>query len=144
MRYEKEGRELVLEARRRARDMGHSYVGSGHLLLALAAGKSPAGNLLRCCGADPVRLELAALALMGRGREGLPLPQGLTVNARRILRGAAEEAGFCGRRGVTPMHILLALSRREAGIAGGCWPCAGWIRRACFPERWTGWDMKIL
>ena len=118
MRYEKEGRELVLEARRRARELGHSYVGSGHLLLALAAGGGPEGNLLRCCGADVQHLEMAAEVMWGRGTAGLPVPQGLTAAARQVLRGAVMEAVYCGKRRVAPVHILLSLTRREECQAG--------------------------
>ena len=118
VRYEKEGRELILEARRRARGLGHSYVGSGHLLMALAAQPGAEGNLLRCSGADPKHLELAAEVLLGRGSAGMPLHQGLTVMARRVLRGAAAEAGYCGKRAVAPVHILLSLTRRQQSHAG--------------------------
>ena len=113
MRYEKEGRELVLEAWRRAKNLGRSCVGSEHLLMALAAGISPEGNLLRCCGADAKRLESLAESLWGRGTAGLAIHQGLTAAARRILRGAAVEAASCGKRAVAPVHILLSLTRRE-------------------------------
>ena len=47
MRYEEEGRKLIREAGSRAREMGHSYVGSGHLLMALAARPGA-----KCSGTD--------------------------------------------------------------------------------------------
>ena len=111
MRYEEEGRKLVREAGLRAREMGHSYVGSGHLLMALAAQPGEAGSLLRQAGAEPEMLEELAAVLWGRGAS-LPLAQGLTGTARSILRGAAREAGWSKRRAVTPIHILLALTRK--------------------------------
>ena len=111
MRYEEEGRKLVREAGIRAREMGHSYVGSGHLLMALAAQPGGAGSLLRQAGAEPEMLEELASVLWGRG-SSLPLAQGLTGTARSILRGAAREAGWSKRRAVTPIHILLALTRK--------------------------------
>lgn len=111
MRYEEEGRKLVREAGNRAREMGHSYVGSGHLLMALAAQPGDVGTLLRQAGAEPQMLEELATVLWGRG-SSLPLAQGLTGTARSILRGAAREAGWSRRRAVTPIHILLSLTRR--------------------------------
>ena len=116
MRYEEEGRKLVREAGARAREMGHSYVGSGHLLMALAAQPGVAGSLLRQAGAEPEMLEELATVLWGRG-SSLPLAQGLTGTARSILRGAAREAGWSRRRAVTPIHILLALTRKGRGHA---------------------------
>ena len=89
MHYEEEGRKLIREAGAKAREMGHSYVGSGHLLMALAAQPGTAGSLLRCAGAEPEILEEFAAILWGRG-SSLPLAQGLTGTARSILRGDLE------------------------------------------------------
>ena len=114
MRYEEEGRKLIREAGARARAMGHSYVGSGHLLMALAAQPGAAGSLLRWAGAEPKWLEELASALWGRGK-ALPLAQGFTETARSVLRGAAREASYCRSREVKPIHILLALTRRRNG-----------------------------
>ena len=111
MHYEEEGRKLIREAGAKAREMGHSYVGSGHLLLALAAQPGAAGSLLRCVGAEPGWLEEVAAALWGKGKS-LPLAQGFTGAARSILRGAAREARWCRCREVKPIHILLAMTRR--------------------------------
>ena len=56
-------------------------------------------------------------ALYGVGTSQLPLPQGLTREARRILRGAAGEAQLLKRREIENIHILLALTRREKAAA---------------------------
>ena len=113
MRYEEGSRGLILAAGRKARAMGHSYVGSVHLLLAMAEASGPVGLLLRSSGVDPVLAEQMALALYGRGRADLPLPQSMTGTMRAILRGAAREARFSRRRKVGPQHILLAMIRRQ-------------------------------
>ena len=116
MRYEEGSRSVIREAGRQARALGHSYVGTAHLLMALAVQPGPAGELLRSSGADPRHLEDLAAALWGRGAE-LPLSQGLTGTARHLLRGAAREARYCRRRTVGPMHILLSLARSPSGQA---------------------------
>ena len=116
MRYEDEGQKVIREAGKRARSLGHSYVGSGHLLLALAAQPGAVGQILRDSGADPGYLEDLAAAILGRGSE-LPLSQGLTGTARSILRGAAREARYSRRRSVGAMHILLALTRKRGSQA---------------------------
>ena len=118
MRYDEAGKKLILEAREKARYLGHSYVGSGHLLMALAADPGPAGRLLRYTGAETKRLEQLAQAMWGRGSARLPMAQGLTGAARSILRGAAREARFCRRRAVEPIHILLSLTRRQGCHSG--------------------------
>ena len=118
MRYDEAGRKLILQARETAKGLGHSYVGSCHLLMALAAQPGPVGRLLRCAGAEPQRLEAFAQAMWGRGAEWLPMTQGFTGAARAILRGAAREARFCHRRVVEPIHILLSLTRRQGCYSG--------------------------
>ena len=85
MRYDGRARALLGDAAACARRMGHSYVGSQHLLLGLARGKDLAGSLLRGAGADPETMENMALILYGAGTPGLPLPQGFSAQTQRIL-----------------------------------------------------------
>ena len=118
LRYESEMMETIRIAGRKARDLGHSYVGSAHLLLALTHQKGAAGQILRGFGMDPARTEDLVAAFYGKGTRDLPLPQGLTPDARRILRAAAREARYQNRRKIGPVHLLLALTRREKTAAG--------------------------
>lgn len=97
MHYASDSGELILAAGRKARNFGHSYVGSVHFLLALAESTGSAGFLLRSAGVEPELTELLVAALYGAGTPDLPLPQGLTVQAKRILRRAGEEAKQLGR-----------------------------------------------
>ncbi len=105
--------DLVRRAGRQGRALGHSYVGTVHLLLALSQGKDLPGLLLRTAGADTATLRAAALCLWGGGDARLPLPQGLTAQARSVLRGGLREARYRGCRTVGAVHIFLALLRRE-------------------------------
>ena len=118
MRYHMLTADLVQKAGQKARALGHSYVGSLHLLLALCGSPGGAGQLLRGLGVDPDLTEKAAAVLYGAGTPELPLPQGLSREARGIFRMAGEEARTLGCREVTPVHILLALSRSGAAAAG--------------------------
>ena len=117
MRFGAEASKLILTAGRCAREMGHSYVGSIHFLLALLSDQGVSGRLLRGFGLDRGVLWDMMAVLYGRGTPELPLPQGLTREARRILRGAAEEARLLKRREVECVHVLLALTRREKAAA---------------------------
>ena len=113
MRYEPEAQVLLTEAAEKARAMGHSCVGSVHLLLALSEGRNPVGRLLRGMGFDPELGGRMTRVLYGTGAAGLPLPQGFSGQARGILRGAGTEARYMNRRGIGREHILLSLLRRE-------------------------------
>ena len=118
MRYEPGAANLILAAARQARGMGHSYVGSAHLLLALTEEPGRLGLLLRQYGAEPELLRKLTAALYGVGTPDLPLPQGFSEGAARILCRAAEEAAALGSRTVGTGHILLALLRQRQDAAG--------------------------
>ena len=118
MRYDSETAELIRSAGRKAREMGHSYVGSAHLLLAMAQDRGTAGTILRGFGLNGVVAEDMTALLYGKGTPQLPLPQGLTAELRAILRGAAREAQICKSREIRVKHMLLALVRREESAAG--------------------------
>ena len=118
MRYHLQTQELICLAGQKARSMGHSYVGSAHLLLALALQPGIPGQLLRCAGVDPVLTEEMTLLFFGAGTADLPLPQGLSHGARGILRSAVREARRQTCRDVEPVHVLLALARRGDCAAG--------------------------
>ena len=113
MRYHTLTTDLIQQAGQQARYLGHSYVGSAHFLLALIQQPGMAGQLLRGMGMDhPLAWQMTAV-LYGSGTPDLPLPQGLTRAARRILRQAASEARNFASRQIDPVHILLAMARQE-------------------------------
>jgi len=118
MRYALEASNLILAAAEQARRFGHSYVGSEHLLLAMLRCSGWPAQILRSCGADTELVKRLVPLLYGSGTSQLPLHQGFTSSARKILRSAAAEARQQGRNQVSSMHILLAMVRRERSGAG--------------------------
>ena len=117
-RYDSETAELIRCAGRKAKEMGHSYVGSAHLLLAMAEQRQGPGVILRGFGLNMSLMEEMTAVLYGKGPPKMPLPQGLSGDVRSILRGAAREAGATNSREICPVHVLLALSRRDRTAAG--------------------------
>ena len=117
MRYGPAAVNLILAAGRHARSLGHSYVGSVHFLLALVEENGISGRILRGIGIYPALIRDMAVVLYGIGTPELPLPQGLTREARHILRGAAGEAQLLQSKDVESAHVLLALTRREKAAA---------------------------
>ena len=118
MRYDTETTELIRNTAKKARELGHSYVGSAHLLLVLASQRGWAGNILRGFGLKAAVAEDMAAVLYGKGTPQLPLPQGMTVELRSVLQAAAGEARQHNCNRVETGHILLALARREDTAAG--------------------------
>ncbi len=118
MRYHIMTAELIQQAGQKARNLGHSYVDSVHLLLAMAWEPAGEGQMLRLLGLDPQVAEAMAQLLYGAGTPDLPLPQGLTGDARELLRLAAREAKAQGSREIRPCHLLLPMARQEQSGAG--------------------------
>ena len=118
MRYEQESLELIQTAAQKAAQLGHSYVGSIHLLLALAAHKGNAGQILRGIGMDASVMQDMAAVLYGKGASNLPLPQGWSSDGKQVLRGAAKEVRIQKGNQIRPLHILMSLTRREKTEAG--------------------------
>ena len=117
MRYSTQTQKLLLSAAQIAKKFGHGYVGSAHLLMAMAKETDEIGNLLRLAGVELQLTEQLSAVLYGVGTPGLPLPQGFSGQMRRILREAGREAGFGNSPRVEPVHILLALLRQEKTAA---------------------------
>ena len=117
MRYSGQTQQLLLSAAHIAREFGHGYVGSAHLLMAMCRRVDTAGNLLRSFGVDSQLTEQIAAVLYGMGTPGLPLPQGFSCQMRRILQDAGREASLQRSSRVEPVHILLAMLRQEKTAA---------------------------
>ena len=110
--------ELINVAHGKAKELGHSYVGSIHLLLAMVSQQGTTGRILRDLGLNMAVTQDMATLFYGKGVSQLPLPQGFSADAKQILRGAAREAQIQKKRQIHPMHILLSLARREKTAAG--------------------------
>ena len=118
MRYSTQTKALLLSAAQIARQFGHGYVGSAHLLMAMSRGTDAVGNLLQSAGVEPKLTEQIVAVLYGVGTAGLPLPQGYSGQMRRILKDAGREAGYGKGVLVEPAHILLSLLRQKKTAAG--------------------------
>ena len=104
-------------AQETAAGLGHSYVGSEHLLLGLAGQElSPAATALRRAGADREALCSAIVQRVGTGVPARGICQGLTPNCCQAIRGAVAESRRLGQRAVNSEHLLLGLLReRDSG-----------------------------
>ena len=125
MRFSQEATDVILGAAAGARELGHGFVGSAHLMLSLAREQGTAGYLLRQLGLSAQLAYDFCAVLYGVGSPGLPLPQGFSGHARKILRCAAGEAELMASRSVKSIHILIALTRREKAASAKVLRVAG-------------------
>ena len=90
--------------------LGHSYVGSEHLLLGLSCQPfSPAGRILSEYGLDSSHVRDAIAKSVGTGTAAHTLPQGLTPGCCRVIRAAAGQRRKLGQPCVNSEHLLLGL-----------------------------------
>ena len=132
MRYGAEGRQVILRSAQKARQLGHSFVGSVHLLLALGETAGISGRMLQYSGYEGCGAQQLAAFRWGKGTPDLPLPQGFTRRVRRVLHRAGQEAARQGKREILPDHILLSLLREEDCAACELLDLAGIDRQLLF------------
>lgn len=104
-------RSAIERARLASLDLGHSYVGSEHLLIGIAAEKDSMGaRVLTDGGFSGDRILRGVEQQSGKGDPGVPT-LGLSRNARGVIRLAAEDAKRLGHLYIGTEHILLGVLR---------------------------------
>lgn len=113
----KESREVLRLAQVAARELGHVYVGSEHLLLGLIRKKeSQAAKVLEEAKLTERSLRYAVIVCAGKGAGGNDPAQGLSLHAR----GAVEEAAKCAKEWggrIEPLHLLLGVLKSGQNMA---------------------------
>ena len=90
--------------------MGHTYVGSEHILLGLLrCGDGAAYTILTKCGADADELEELIRTEIGTGDLTKLTPDDFTPRTKRVLQTAIIRAANMGHNYVGTEHILIAL-----------------------------------
>ncbi len=100
-----------------ASELGHSYVGSEHLLLGIAREGGPVSQKLAAAGFSAEKLQRLLVDAVGRSASGRLPTQGLTERARKLLETAGSIAAESGQRYVDTQHLLLALLREGDSLA---------------------------
>jgi len=101
-----------------ASELGHSHVGSEHILLGLCREESGvAAKALTGAGVSAEKLKEAIAAAIGIGTPGSVTPQGLTPRTKRIIEIAMEEAARLGHSYVGTEHLLMGLLRESDCVA---------------------------
>lgn len=114
MRYERfteRAMQALSKAQETAQSMGHSYVGTEHLLLGIASeGEGLGAKILRENGLDAVLITELLEKFIGRGAPGIPA-QGLTPDAKRVIELALMDAGRLGHNYIGTEHLLMGILR---------------------------------
>ena len=93
-----------------AQQMGHTYVGSEHILLGLLqTGEGAAFAVLDKCGASAERLSELISTNIGTGDATRLTPEDFTPRTKRTLQNSIRKAAEMGHRYVGTEHILMAV-----------------------------------
>jgi ATP-dependent Clp protease ATP-binding subunit ClpC len=101
-----------------ARELRHSFIGTEHILLALA--REPEGGAARALatlGVDHGRIRTAVVRMMGLGVEAPEGELAFTGRAQDVIDRARAEASIRDEAQVGTEHILLALVHESTGAA---------------------------
>ncbi|MBR2283334.1 MAG: ATP-dependent Clp protease ATP-binding subunit [Ruminococcus sp.] len=111
-KFTRRAARAVDNAIQEAQSLGHTYVGSEHILLSLSAdGGTDAADALLESGAayDDIRREV--IRIIGQGTRSSLSSRCFTSSARHILDCACELAKATKKRQAAPEHILAAVLR---------------------------------
>ncbi|MBE6660612.1 MAG: ATP-dependent Clp protease ATP-binding subunit [Ruminococcaceae bacterium] len=101
-----------------ARDLGHTYIGSEHLLIALCEIEdSIAGKILESRNVQAQALRSAVVEATGVGARTNLTPADMTPRVRKIIEGAAVEAMKAGQTRIGSEHLLLSLLNERSSVA---------------------------
>ena len=101
-----------------AREMGHTYVGTEHLLLGmLREGSSVAAVVLGSAGVTAAAYAERILSAEGGGSYSTLTLDDLTPRAKAVMEAARTEAAMAGQRFAGTEHLLSAILRDDTGVA---------------------------
>lgn len=115
-RYTNRAREVFTGSVDAARGLGHSYVGTEHILLALFPPGGIAATLLAESGLTEAKVAAAVVARTPRGTAGADQPV-FTPRAAQVFSHALSEALTMGHNYIGTEHLALALFREPEGVA---------------------------
>ena len=117
-KFTRRGEDAIEGARRSAGELGHSFVGTEHLLLGILRAEDSLGSrVLRRRGLREEALRAQICRSLGEGAPGGPR-QGLSIRAQLAVEGAAREAEALGQLVIGTEHLLLGILRQPD--CGGC------------------------
>lgn len=117
-RFTQRAEKVLNLAQQTAGELGHSYVGSEHLLAGLAKEQEGiAGRTLEQFGVTADKIIEEIEKLTGKGTPDQNAPQGLTPRTKKIIELAVMTASQLGAGYVGTEHLLMGLIREGENVA---------------------------
>lgn len=116
-KFTERARRVFVLAQDEARRLGHSYIGTEHLLLGLVREEEGvAAKVLHALNVDLVRVRESVEGIIGRTDREIHGEIGLTPRAKQVVELAVDEARRMGHHFVGTEHLLLGILREGQGI----------------------------
>ncbi len=101
-----------------ARELGHTYIGSEHLLMGIVSSQeSAASKILKDSGISFDGIKHAVEEMAGTGENSFVTPNDMTPRTKRIIQNSSYEAVRHGQNYIGTEHILLALINESDCVA---------------------------
>ncbi len=92
-----------------ARSLGHTYIGTEHMLLGLLSVEGAAKQLLTARGASEEQTRAMIIEMAGSGSPTNVGPGDMTPRTKRLIESAARESARLGHSYIGTEHLLLAM-----------------------------------
>ncbi len=113
-RFTKKANLVINKAFLQAGKLGHTYVGSEHILLSLSSEQgSTAYSILKSCGIKEDAVLDKIITLVGRGDSTSVSMNSVTPAVRKIIDDAAELSETAGSNLAGTEHILLSMIKQD-------------------------------
>ena len=111
--------EAILNcAMENAREMGHTYIGTEHLLIGLCGvDNAISARIMRARGVQSENVRAMIQAETGIGERSAVTPADMTPRVRGIIENAATEAMKMGKSRIGSEHLLLSLLNEKSCVA---------------------------
>ncbi len=117
-RFTESAQKVINLAAESARELGHNYVGTEHMLLGLIKeGEGVAAKILESNGITEDAVEEVIGEILNVGEPLRDLPTGLTPRTKYVIDRSVMEAARLGHNYVGTEHLLIALLREGSSIA---------------------------
>ncbi len=111
-KFTKKSLKIIDSAIKAASEMGHTYIGSEHILYAIVSdGSTEAAQVLSDCGIEKERLYSEIIHLVGRGTPSALNQRYFTTAVKKILECSYEIALSDNKKQSAPEHILISIIR---------------------------------
>lgn len=115
-RFAPASRQVLDRARSEAEQIGHGFLGTEHVLAALAGSSSPASRVLDGLGLTPEAVRARIVEVVGAGTGARSDCQSLTPRTKRMLECSFRACRALGARAIEPEHLLLGLVYEGEGV----------------------------